>query len=371
MRSESDDGLVTDLLLRNPSSVWARPGLTLLGWGVEHRIDPGAGPDRFDKALRQLRATGSPMALASFTFDEERSGSVLIVPEVLIRVDENGAQPLIGDWGSLPGPGLIEPGNRGRLSPPDLNAWMSSAQAALRAIAGSEVEKVVLSRVVEARFATDVNALPVLESLLATEPDSHTYLVDSLIGSSPELLVSLESSRVSSLSLAGSAPSGQGGGALSTAKMATEHRLAADSVEDALAPHCTHLDRSKSTVARFGEIQHLATRFDGLAHPGTVITDLLATLHPTAAVAGTPTKSAIELIREIETHQRGRYTGPIGWLDREGDGEFAIALRCGLIEGAAVTLYAGAGLVTGSDAGRELEETDMKLVPMMRALGIS
>jgi menaquinone-specific isochorismate synthase len=370
MRSEAEPGLVADLLMRNPSSVWARPGLTLLGWGAQHRIDPGTGPDRFDKALRQLRAARSPLALASFTFDEERGGSVLIVPEVLIRVDENGVEPLIGDLGLLPGNRPIGRAGRGHLSPPDLDGWRSSAEAALRAIAESEVEKVVLSRVVEARFDAEVETVPVLESLLATEPGSHTYLVDSLIGSSPELLISLDSGRVISLSLAGSAPSGQSA-ALSTAKMATEHRLAADSVEDALAPHCTHIDRSKSTVARFGAIQHLATRFDGLAHPGTVITDLLAALHPTAAVAGTPTKSAIELIREIETHQRGRYSGPIGWLGQEGDGEFAIALRCGLIEGTVVTLYAGAGLVTGSDAERELEETDMKLVPMLRALGIS
>lgn len=370
MRAETHRPPTTDLLLRDPSSVWARPGLTLLGWGIKHRIDPGTGPDRFDRALRRLRAVGSPIALASFTFDEERSGSVVLVPEVLVRIDGNGVVALIGDTEHIPGHDPVLRAGGGRLSTPDLVGWRNAAGAALRAIAESEVEKVVLSRVVEARFDTDVETLPVLQSLLATEPASHTYLVDSLIGSSPELLISLDSSRVTSLSLAGSAPSGRRA-ALATAKMATEHLLAADSVEDALTPHCTHIERSKSTVVRFGEIQHLATHFEGRAHAGTVITDLLATLHPTAAVAGTPTKSAIELIREIEPHQRGRYAGPIGWLDQEGDGEFAIALRCGLIEGTGVTLYAGAGLVTGSDAERELEETEMKLVPMLRALGLS
>jgi menaquinone-specific isochorismate synthase len=124
-------------------------------------------------------------------------------------------------------------------------------------------------------------------------------------------------------------------------------------------------------VETFADIHHLATAFEGEAIVGTHVTDLVAALHPTAAVAGTPTKTAVELIREIEGHARGRYAGPVGWLDSQGDGEFAIALRCGEIQGQQVTLYTGVGLVDGSDPVAELEETRIKLLPMFRALGLS
>jgi menaquinone-specific isochorismate synthase len=142
-------------------------------------------------------------------------------------------------------------------------------------------------------------------------------------------------------------------------------------VDDALAPFCTRLDRSGSIVATYGDIQHLSTTFEGVTLPGTELPDLLSALHPTAAVAGTPTKSALELIRELEGHDRGRYAGPVGWLDRSGDGEFAIALRCGMIDVDTATLYTGAGIVEGSDPRLEFEETRLKLRPMLGALGLS
>jgi menaquinone-specific isochorismate synthase len=136
-------------------------------------------------------------------------------------------------------------------------------------------------------------------------------------------------------------------------------------------PYSPDLNRSPSRIATYGDIRHLSTAFEGEVHPGTRITDLLSALHPTAAVAGTPTKSALELIRELETHDRGRYAGPVGWLDPGGEGEFAIALRCGILEGRTASLYTGAGLVEGSEAGIELEETQIKLRPMLGALGIN
>jgi menaquinone-specific isochorismate synthase len=178
---------------------------------------------------------------------------------------------------------------------------------------------------------------------------------------------------VRSISLAGSADPGDPASARSfdTEKMTREHALAADSVDNALNPFCTRLQRSERTVATYGDIQHLSTVFQGDVHPGTTVAELLAALHPTAAVAGTPTKTAVELIRELEGHERGRYAGPVGWFDRTGAGEFAIALRCGEIDGSAATLYTGAGIVEGSDAATEFEETEIKLRPMLGALGLS
>jgi menaquinone-specific isochorismate synthase len=365
------DDRVADALARRPDAVWSRRGLTLVGWGTGHLLDPGTGADRFDRALRQLAAVEAPIGLATFTFDEDRPGSMLTVPRTLIRIDDDGTVTyLIGSPADLPSPRPMLPISKGRLSAPNIEVWRQTAIRAIDAIADSEVEKVVLSRVIAAKFAADIPTGTVLSTLLETEPDSHTYLVDGFVGSSPELLVSLTAGAVRSLSLAGSADSGEVG-ALATDKMHREHLLAADSVEEALTQHCVELRRSVSEVATFGAIQHLSTHFEGAVRPATTIADLLSSLHPTAAVAGTPTKSALELIRELESHDRGRYAGPVGWINRHGDGEFAIGLRCATISHRSAVLYTGAGLVAGSDPDLEYEETVIKLRPMLTALGLN
>jgi len=373
MTADAHFSQLSDALLRAPDSAWIRRDMALLGWGRSSRIDPGAGADRFDRAIRRLRSTSAPLALASFTFDENDPGSILVVPEVLLRIDGDGARFLLGSGGDLPPPSPATGLPPGMIGEGGLDAWTSLVEEALEAIRSREVEKVVLSRRLSARFVGDVPVHLVLANLATSEPGSHTFLVDGFVGSSPELLVSLTDARVRSISLAGSADLGDPAGphSFDTAKMALEHTLAADSVDDALAPFCSRLDRSGSSVVTYGDIQHLSTTFEGDAHPGTELPDLLSALHPTAAVAGTPTKSALELIRELEGHERGRYAGPVGWLDRSGDGEFAIALRCGVIEGDEATLYTGAGIVDGSDPRLEFEETRLKLRPMLGALGLS
>jgi menaquinone-specific isochorismate synthase len=268
------------------------------------------------------------------------------------------------------GPAPVMPAGRLLETGPD--EWVSTMTHALDAIDRQEVDKVVLSRQVRATFDAPIATHLVLAALAAAEPGSHTFLVDDLAGSSPELLCSLRNGVARSVSLAGSAglEDTMGVNPLDSRKMALEHNLAADSVDEALAPFCSDLNRSPSTVATYGEIRHLSTTFEGVARPGTSITDLLGALHPTAAVAGTPTKAALELIRELEDHDRGRYAGPVGWMDRDGDGEFAIALRCGEIRWDTATLYAGAGVVRGSDPMLEFEETSIKLRPMLGALGL-
>jgi menaquinone-specific isochorismate synthase len=373
MTAEVFESGVRDALSRAPDSAWIRRGLALFGWGVSTRIDAGTGADRFDRALRRLSATNAPLAMASFTFDENHPGSAVIIPRTLIEVDTSGTRFLIGLPGDLPPPASPAVLPAGDLGDGGLDVWMRLVDDALDAIREREVEKVVLSRKLQARFERPVPTHLVLSGLARNEPDSHTFLVDRFVGSSPELLVSLASGSVRSISLAGSVDPGDpaSAGFLDTEKMTREHSLAADSVDIALTPFCTRLGRSERSVATYGDIQHLSTVFEGDVRPGTTVSDLLAALHPTAAVAGTPTKTAIELIRELEGHERGRYAGPVGWFDREGDGEFAIALRCGEIDGEAATLYTGAGIVEGSDAAAEFEETQIKLRPMLGALGLS
>ncbi len=364
--------LLADGLSRRPDTAWIRNGLALLGWGEAVVVDPGTGADRFDRALRDLRATESNLAMASFTFDENAPGSIMIIPHVLARIEDDEVHYLEGSAGDRPRGGQEPALPAGRLLPTGPDEWVATTGAALDAIDRQEVEKVVLSRMVTASFDAPIPPHLVLAALVAAEPGSHTFLIDGFAGSSPELLASLRHGEVRSVSLAGSASleDEKGINPLDSEKMALEHDLAADSVDDALAPHCSRLRRSPSSVATYGEIRHLSTIFEGVAHPGTSIVDLLGALHPTAAVAGTPTKAALELIRELEHHDRGRYAGPVGWMDRDGDGEFAIALRCGEIRDATATLYAGAGVVHGSDPMLEFEETLIKLRPMLGALGL-
>lgn len=362
-----------DALSRSPDSAWIRKDLALLGWGESIRIDPGTGADRFDRALRVVRSANAPLALSSFTFDENVAGSIAIVPEVLLRIDRETTRFLIGTERDLPSPRPVLPLPRGRMIETSADEWILGVEEALAAIRSHEVEKVVLSRRAKVELEGDIPVHLVLANLVAGEPGSHTFLIDHFVGSSPELLVSLQEGRARSISLAGSADLVDPPGLrpFDTEKMTREHALAADSVEDALGPFCLNLARSPSRIATFGDIRHLSTSFEGDIHPGTRITDLLSALHPTAAVAGTPTKSALELIRELERHDRGRYAGPVGWLDSSGDGELAIALRCGTIDGRHVTLHTGAGIVEGSDPRLEFKETQIKLRPMLGALGLT
>ena len=363
---------VRDELTRQPDHLWVRENLALLGWGEAIRFDPGSGSDRYQSARRFVESKtpeGVPV-FASFTFDEDAEGSVLILPETLLRVDSEGAKLVAGN--SLPMPGRPTPLPQVVETTDDHGQWRKHVELALSAIAAEEVEKVVLSRTIELKMSGPVPAHRVVERLIAAQNGSRTFQIDGLVGSSPELLAELNQGSLRSVALAGSVPrTPDAPQDLSASKMIREHDPAADSVEEALAPHCISLERSLRDLATFGDIVHLATTFTGTVRPGTSLLELIADLHPTAAVAGTPTKAATELIREIEPHQRGRYAGPIGWVDSTGDGEFAIALRCGQINGETMTLYAGAGLVSGSDPETELNETRLKLLPMLTALSVS
>lgn len=327
----------------------------MVGEGLIRSFDPGTGPDRYEKALVALRESGLPVGFASFTFDPDLEGSVVLVPDSTVEI---GTSELAQLNRPIPPGQVVANGSE---------EWIEGMGRALTHLQTGELEKVVLSRQVNATFRAEVPVAEVVRRLHSDQPTCYTFAVDSLVGASPELLVSLASGRVTSLALAGTAMQAED---LTSAKIEREHRYTASSVETALADHVIDLEKRSKRVVSFGEIKHLASRFEGRAVPGTSVLSVLASLHPTAAVAGTPTQPAIELIREIEPLGRGRYAGPVGWFNTDGEGEFAIALRCGLIDGAEVTMYAGGGIVVGSDPSSEFDETELKLRPMRRALGL-
>jgi menaquinone-specific isochorismate synthase len=331
--------------------IWIDDDGMLVGEGSHSVIAPGIGADRYHTALDQLRQTGRSIGFASFTFDRDDTGSLLIVPESTAR---RGALPA-GD--APPGARIIDDG---------IGVWRTGFEKAMLEIETGRVEKVVLARQVQVKLPSGTSPDGILARLAAANPDCYLFSISGLVGASPELLVSLRDGRVRTLALAGTAMDPD---QLETDKIYEEHRHVAHSVTSVLERHITSVDLTEQVIVPQGAMSHIGTSIEGPARPGTTVADILADLHPTAAVAGSPKESAIDLIREIEPGSRGRYAGPVGWMSSDGDGVFAIALRCGQISGSKVTLYAGGGLVEGSEEKSELEETELKLAPMLAALG--
>jgi menaquinone-specific isochorismate synthase len=331
--------------------IWVDEEGALVGHPPYARIDPGAGPGRYEAALAALRASGRAIAFASFTFDETEPASLVVLPSTTTL--EKGA----GRSNSRNPPRLVDDG---------IARWREGFRAAMAAVAAGRVEKVVLARQVVVELPTEIDHTEILARLETDNPGCYLFSVAGLIGASPELLVSLRDGRLKTLALAGTAIDPD---ELESVKMSEEHRHVADSVRTVLGRHLARIDLTEQVTVPHGLMSHIGTRVEGVALPGTTVADILGDLHPTAAVGGTPTAAALEVIREVEPRSRGRYAGPVGWMNTSGDGVFALALRCGQIEGSLMTLFAGGGLVDGSEEEAELDETELKLAPMLTALG--
>ena len=265
------------------------------------------------------------------------------------------------------------------LSPASLSeeGFTSAVNKAIERINAGEVEKVVLARELEGRLPTGSDLRVAITRLAESYPDCWTFSVDGLFGSSPETLITVHGKKVTARVLAGTAKRGsdnasdlaQAAELASSNKDLDEHGFATRSVLNALTPYAQQLSVSDSPFTlKLPNVWHLATDIAGTLAQGSNSLDLVSALHPTAAVAGTPTAVAVEVIDDLEPFDRGRYAGPVGWIGADGDGEWAIALRCAQLTGSTVTAYAGCGIVSDSVAAQELSETDMKFRPIIDAL---
>jgi menaquinone-specific isochorismate synthase len=244
------------------------------------------------------------------------------------------------------------------------------------------VDKVVLARDVVAHVSGALDVRYLLHRLSVRYPSCWTFHVAGLVGATPELLVRRTGDLVTSRVLAGTvrtygdadADEGLARELLGSDKDLEEHVYAVRSVARALATHCTDLEVPEHPrVLELANVQHLATDVTGRLADTASVLSLVASLHPTAAVCGTPTERAFALIAELEGMDRGRYAGPVGWFDSHGDGEFGIALRCAEIDAThgTVRAFAGCGIVAGSEPEKELAESNAKLVPIRDALEAS
>ena len=323
-----------------------------------------------------------PVAFGSFTFDPASDGSVLIVPAVITGRRSGVAwRTTITADRSEPQrpPTVLASPSEMRWSDGSLTApqWEQVVAAAVARIKAGELRKVVLARDLQAHASADIDVRVLLARLAARSPGCYTFACAGLVGATPELLIQREGRDVRSLVLAGTMARGGSkaddealsAALLGSAKNAEEHRYSVESVRDLLAPLCAELDVDPEPyLLQMADYQHLATSVSGVLARDTSALALAASLHPTAAICGTPTDAALELIRELERMDRGRYSGPVGWVDARGNGEWGIALRCGEIDGSRARLFAGCGIVAGSQPESELAETETKFRPMRRAL---
>jgi menaquinone-specific isochorismate synthase len=391
-------GPLAELLPEHGGLCWIRDGEGIVGWGTAARIDL-TGPGAFARAERWWRELTAgarvvdevglpgcgPVAFGSFAFDGETGTSTLIVPETVVGVRDGvwwrttighraAPVPRPQDPPREPGPLVRGDGARGTAE------WSGLVADVVRRIAAGEIEKVVLARDVTVRASGPVDPRWPLRRLAAGYPGCWTFAVDGLLGATPEMLVRLDKGVATSRVLAGTlrrtgdpARDERDGTALAgSVKDLEEHGYGVRSVVDALAPHCHSVVAPDAPfVLELPNVMHLATDVSAVVADGSGSLGLLASLHPSAAVCGSPTPAALRVIREIEGLDRGRYAGPVGWMNAAGDGEWGIALRCAEIDPAAperLRLFAGCGIVAGSNPADELSESEAKLVPMLSAL---
>jgi menaquinone-specific isochorismate synthase len=384
---------------KNLSTAWIRSGDGLIGFGVYKELEI-SGPERFtlarnwwDKEVANFTIKNNvhgggtgPILFTSFAFDENQP-SKLIIPQIVIG-QKNGkswitwigetSQPEISQLKNSAVSGEIK-WQAGSISE---EKWRNQVAVAIKSINAGGLEKVVLARDLTATSTSAIDARQLLKRLEIEYPSTWLFLVDGLVGATPELLVRLSKSLVTSRVLAGTIrKTGDEDRDLTLAaslakssKDLEEHEYAVRSVADALAPFCSSTNVPDSPfVLHLSNVMHLATDVTGVLNDSAKPTDiftLISELHPSAAVCGTPTKKASELITELEQMNRGRYAGPVGWIDIHGDGEIALALRCGQIsqDKLKIQIYAGCGVVAGSDPEKEFAESQAKLMPMRTAL---
>jgi menaquinone-specific isochorismate synthase len=393
-----DPGALLDLLPDADTTAWVRRGEGLVGWGVAGEVRT-SGPDRFADAHAwwrgctrravvrdDVRLPGTGLvAFGSFAFADDPGDSVLVVPEIVVGrrngtfwVTHTGVSQIGTVSGVLPTARPDAPVDvhftDGALSGA---AWEQAVAEAVRRIEAGGLEKVVLARDLVAHASAPIDVRWPLQQLARDYPTCWTFHVDRMFGATPEMLVRRERGLVTSRVLAGTirrtgddARDLQLAASLArSSKDLEEHEYAVRSVADALAPHCTSMNVPEAPfVLHLPNVMHLATDVAGVIDDQTTSLELAAALHPSAAVGGTPTSVAKEVIGEIEGMDRGRYAGPVGWMDASGDGEWGIALRSGLLEGSSVRLFAGCGIVADSDPAAELAEAQAKFVPVRNAL---
>lgn len=360
----------------------ATPTRTLLATGVEDEVAHDGRPlhERVAATLAAARTLGhdTPMVIGAVPFKDD-APAALAVPSAVRSAPPLTADPLIALPAEAPSATAFD------IRPvPAPEEYGAGVAAAVDRMWQGEFSKVVLARTLELTAPAPLDVPVMLQRLARRDPSGYTFALPTgpgrtLLGASPELLVSRRGMQVVANPLAGSTPRSddlaedvrRAAALLESAKDRHEHAVVVDAVHQALAPFCADLTvPATPTLIRTATMWHLSTTVTGtLASPATSALELACALHPTPAVCGTPTTTARDVILETEPFDRGFYTGMVGWGDVHGDGEWVVTLRCAEAEERSLRLYAGAGIVAASEPEAEIAETGAKFGTFLNAVG--
>jgi menaquinone-specific isochorismate synthase len=386
-----------ELLAALPSptdpAAWVCQGDGLVGWGIAAEFRP-SGPGRFAEAARWWReqcrlvdarddvgvpGTG-PVAFVSLAFADDPGYSRIVVPEVVLG--RRGAERWVTTFGEAERretePVAVPHAVRYAVGELPVSGYRAAVAEAIERIRAGKLDKVVLAHDLLAAAEEPIDPRHLLTRLAARYPSCWTFAVGGLVGATPELLLSRHGDKVAARLLAGTVWPREGhddAGELAaellySAKNRAEHAYGLDSLTAALRPFCRELDiRESPRVLSLANVAHLASDVRGTLAGEVSLLELAERVHPTAAVGGAPTAEALSTIGELERIDRGRYAGPVGWLDAQGNGELGVALRCAQLDGATARLYAGGGIVADSEPDTEVAEAEAKFVPIREALG--
>ncbi|WP_042474379.1 isochorismate synthase [Bacillus ndiopicus] len=397
--------------------------LTLVGLGHAHVIANNLSNMRFDKVEEQWKQLTKnivteeelqPILFGGFTFDPENkiAGEWIDFPESYFTVAT--FQLMIRNDKAYVSVHLITDGENAALqfeelrkqrdhlihaaqvkevktygkpqitsySEPYKDAYLQSIDIVTAKIKAQEADKVVIARSLALQFEEAVSSPQILSHVVNEQPESYLFGVEHanmlFFGASPERLVKVENGRAYSSCVAGSIKRGAtaeedqalGNSLLQDNKNRGEHHYVVEMITETFEKNCTAVKVPKQPkLLKIRDIQHLYTPVEGQLVEGATILQLVKDLHPTPALGGVPRNDSMKIIRESEPMNRGLYAAPIGWLDADGNGEFAVAIRSAALLGNAAYLYAGGGIVADSEAQSEYEETLVKFRPMLRALG--
>lgn len=378
-------------------------GARIGGLGIARRTS-AAGPERFQRLRPLLRDLPSGLpALIGFSYDPDgpvspewagHPAATALIPQIsvirevgrsrLVVAVPPGVDPrtVLAAAASLripDAPAAPRATSTTVTSDPAVGEWRNAVAEAVAAAESGAIDKVVLARSVRVALGAPISAFDVVALLARRYPDCRVFGWQAgettFLGASPELLVARRGSRFRTVALAGSAPRSTSteddrrlaDSLLASGKDRSEHSIVVDEIVERLQPLAEVLDApSVPVVERYATVQHLATPIVG--RTSATVLELAAALHPTPAVGGHPVPDALSFQAKLEPIDRGWYSGGIGWADSTGDGEIAVALRSGLVTGERAILYAGNGIVVGSDPDAEVEETRLKLRPLLDLL---
>lgn len=402
---------------------WQDPAKKIIisGLGSLNKLQTKAGAKRYKEielswaelrrnavrtGVNQIEATG-PLIFGGFSFDYENNSSTLwnqfgdnlfYLPEAMLTIVEGQAYLTTNILCTPNADNIINDGEDNGLDNVQLESfeynelleqkeirpeqWKETVANAVREMKTTDLDKIVLARELRVVFKDTIVAEQVLENLIEEQPTSYIFSFeaggDCFIGATPEQLIKKQGNEVFSVCLAGSIARGRneaedekyGAELLKDRKNLMEHQYVVSMITNALQSVCTNaVVPNQPELMKIRHIQHLFTPVRGMCKQGVSIFDFIEKLHPTPAMGGLPKEKAIRRIREIEGLERGFYAAPLGWVDSQGNGEFAVGIRSALLQGNEASLFAGCGVLEDSVPESEYHETGIKFNPMLSALG--